>query len=111
MTPTSLTVAVREPGNAWSGTNARSIHNTICELVKSKYDFTLETSDDGLIKMPLGSLQMTRLVCKAVGIQLVLRDYSENPRFTEADVMNMFPIAKHSDPRAKDTTKLKVRST
>ena len=42
------------------------------------------------------------------GIQLTLRDYSENRYFTESDVMNVFPIVKHSNPRARDATKLKV---
>ena len=42
------------------------------------------------------------------GIQLTLRDYTENKHFTESDIMNVFPVVKHSNPRARDATKLKV---
>jgi len=99
-------VFVREPSSTWSASTAQSIHSSICEIALSKFGYTLPV-DGGQVVMPLGFLPMTRLICRAVGIQLTLRDYSENRHFTESDVMNVFPIVKHSNPRARDATKLK----
>ncbi|XP_063675005.1 clustered mitochondria protein homolog [Bolinopsis microptera] len=99
-------VFVREPSCSWSTSTTQSIHSSICEIALSKFDYTLPV-ETGQVVMPLGFLPMTRLICRAVGIQLTLRDYSDNRYFTESDVMNVFPIVKHSNPRARDATKLK----
>ena len=46
-----------------------------------------------------------RAVCKAAGIQLVLKEYSLDNNgkiFTDEDVINVFPVVKHINPRATD---------
>jgi len=49
---------------------------------------------------------MLRSFCQKTGIQLLLREYALDTKnqliFSEEDIINIFPVVKHINPRATD---------
>lgn len=99
-------VTVKEPSQSWSSTTSISLHQQVTEHVQSHFGYTVPLADNGLIHFPLPVLSMIRLFCRATGVQLLLRDYDASTTFVESDIMNIFPVTKHTDPRAKNAKKL-----
>lgn len=55
-------------------------------------------------------LGLLRAFCQKVGVQVLLREYNfesrNKPTFGEDDIVNVFPIVKHINPRASDAYNL-----
>ena len=85
----------------------KSLWKQINEEAESYYKFELNSDNvDGICEVfGLQKVSLMRAVCKAAGIQLVLREYSLDNNgkiFTDEDVINVFPVVKHINPRATD---------
>ena len=78
----------------------------INEEAQAYYKFDLNSDNiDGICEaFGLQKISLMRAFCKAVGIQLVLKEYPlDNGKiFTDEDVINIFPVVKHINPRATD---------
>ena len=93
--------------NEWTSLSPKSLWKQINEEAESYYKFELNSDNvDGICEVfGLQKVSLMRAVCKAAGIQLVLREYSLDNNgkiFTDEDVINVFPVVKHINPRATD---------
>ena len=93
--------------NEWTSLSPKSLWKQINEEAESYYKFELNSDNvDGICEVfDLQKVSLMRAVCKAAGIQLVLREYSLDNNgkiFTDEDVINVFPVVKHINPRATD---------
>lgn len=93
----------------WISLTQKSLWQQIKRELKAYFDFDLgvEASIDAVIdSYKLNKLTMLRAFCLKVGIQILLREYNfeskNKPTFNEDDIVNMFPIVKHINPRATD---------
>lgn len=93
----------------WVSLTQKSLWQQIKRELKAYFDFDLgvEASIDAVIETyKLNKLTMLRAFCLKVGIQILLREYNfeskNKPTFNEDDIVNMFPIVKHINPRATD---------
>ena len=75
----------------------------------SYYKFELNSDHiDGICDaFGLQKISLLRSFTQATGIQLLLREYGMEPNnankiFNEEDVINIFPVVKHINPRATD---------
>ncbi|XP_058118642.1 clustered mitochondria protein homolog [Anopheles ziemanni] len=54
----------------------------------------------------LQKISVLRAFCLKVGVQIMLQEYNfeqkNKPTFTDADIVNVFPVVKHINPRATD---------
>ena len=93
--------------NEWTSLSPKSLWKQINEEAESYYKFELNSDNvDGICEVfGLQKVSLMRAICKAAGIQLVLREYSLDNNgkiFTDEDVINVFPVVKHINPRATD---------
>ena len=93
--------------NEWTSLSPKSLWKQINEEAESYYKFELNSDNvDGICEVfGLQKISLMRAICKAAGIQLVLREYSLDNNgkiFTDEDVINVFPVVKHINPRATD---------
>lgn len=95
--------------NDWIQTTPKSLWSNILSELNLYYghDLTNTTSLDQLIEEhKLHKIIFLRLFCIKTGVQILLREYNFDnkgrPTFTEDDILNVFPIVKHIDPRASD---------
>lgn len=93
----------------WMSLTQKSLWQQIKRELKAYFDFDLgvEASIDAVIETyKLHKLTILRAFCLKVGIQILLREYNfeskNKPTFNEDDIVNMFPIVKHINPRATD---------
>lgn len=93
----------------WVSLTQKALWQQIKRELKAYYDFDLgvEASIDAVVDTyKLNKLTMLRAFCLKVGIQILLREYNfeskNKPTFNEDDIVNMFPIVKHINPRATD---------
>lgn len=93
----------------WVSLTQKSLWQQIKRELKAYFDFDLgvDASIDGVIESyKLNKLTVLRAFCLKVGIQILLREYNfeskNKPTFNEDDIVNMFPIVKHINPRATD---------
>lgn len=86
----------------------KSLWQQIRKELKSYWDFDLrcENVESVCEIYRLNKLSILRAFCLKVGIQILLREYNfelkHKPIFTEDDIVNVFPIVKHINPRATD---------
>lgn len=93
----------------WVSLTQKSLWQQIKRELKAYFDFDLgvEASVDAVVETyKLNKLTILRAFCLKVGIQILLREYNfeskNKPTFNEDDIVNMFPIVKHINPRATD---------
>jgi len=68
--------------------------------VKLAYEFELPST----ARAERGGLPLLRSLCKAVGLQIVCRDYSlgDDRPFAPEDISDLFPVAKYTTPKCND---------
>lgn len=92
----------------WLLTTSKSLWSSILSELDQYYNYNLDaTSLDQLIdEHHLHKIIFLRSFCIKTGVQVLLREYNFDnkgrPTFTEEDILNVFPIVKHIDPRASD---------
>ncbi|KAM9994200.1 hypothetical protein ACTFIZ_005518 [Dictyostelium cf. discoideum] len=72
----------------------------IAQLVSSKFDFEIPTHS-----VPMESrLIVLRCICLKMGIQILAKDYNftTDAPFSPEDIVDLFPIVKHVNPRSTD---------
>lgn len=93
----------------WISLTQKTLWQQIKRELKAYFDFDLgvEASIDAVVETyKIHKLTILRAFCLKVGIQIMLREYNfeskNKPTFNEDDIVNMFPIVKHINPRATD---------
>lgn len=93
----------------WISLNQKSLWQQIKRELKSYFDYeiSVDPSIDTIVDAySLQKLSVLRAFCLKVGVQILFRDYNfeskNKPTFNEDDVINMYPIVKHINPRATD---------
>ena len=94
-------------GSDWSQITSKSLWNLINEdmLAYFNFDMNLDNVDDICTQYQLQKVSLFRSLCQKSGVQFRLREYFDTlgcVLFQEEDVLNMFPRAKHVNPRASD---------
>ncbi|CAH1961495.1 unnamed protein product [Acanthoscelides obtectus] len=94
--------------NEWANLTPKSLWNQLkCEL-KSYFDYDLQANDieSAIDTYGLQKISLLRSFCIKTGIQILLRDYNLESKnkliFYEEDILNIFPVVKHINPRATD---------
>lgn len=92
----------------WILTTPKSLWASIVSELEQYYNYTLEKSslEQVIDENRLHKIIFLRSFCIKTGVQIFLREYNfdskSRPTFTEEDILNVFPIVKHIDPRASD---------
>ncbi|KAG9510082.1 Clustered mitochondria protein-like protein, partial [Fragariocoptes setiger] len=92
----------------WMMTTPKSLWMNILQEIESYYSYKLDSPniDHVVDTYRLHKISFLRSFCLKTGAQILLREYNFDnklrPTFTEDDLLNVFPIVKHIDPRATD---------
>ncbi|KAK3743452.1 hypothetical protein QZH41_019537, partial [Actinostola sp. cb2023] len=92
----------------WAALTPEELWRTIIDDVKSSfgYDLQCESCDTAVTRYDIQKISLLRSLCLKCGVQILLREYDFNskrhPTFKEEDIMNLFPIVKHTNPKAYD---------
>ncbi|XP_024300813.1 clustered mitochondria protein homolog isoform X2 [Oncorhynchus tshawytscha] len=102
----------RVPGGgdntAWASLTPSELWKNIVSEAQSYYHFTLhcENADQGVEKYSLQKITLLREISIKAGIQILIKEYNfdsrHKPAFTEEDILNIFPVVKHVNPKASD---------
>ncbi|XP_073421693.1 clustered mitochondria protein homolog isoform X2 [Dendrobates tinctorius] len=93
---------------AWASVTHQELWKNIGSEAKAYFDFGLECENvDQAVEMyNLQKISLLREICIKVGIQVLLKEYHfdsrHKPTFTEEDILNIFPVVKHVNPKASD---------
>ncbi|MGH0162817.1 UNVERIFIED_CONTAM: hypothetical protein FKN15_043940 [Acipenser sinensis] len=93
---------------AWASLTPTELWRSIVSEASSYYHFTLhcETVDQAVEKYGLQKTTLLREISIKAGIQILIKDYNfdsrHKPAFTEEDILNIFPVVKHVNPKASD---------
>ncbi|KAJ8919802.1 hypothetical protein NQ315_006331 [Exocentrus adspersus] len=94
--------------NEWANLTPKSLWNQLKTELKQYFDYDLLSSDieTTIETYTLQKISLLRSFCLKTGIQILLRDYNFDSKnkliFYEEDILNIFPIVKHINPRATD---------
>lgn len=70
------------------------------------YDLSCDSVDSAIEIFKLQKVSLLRAFCLKVGLQILLREFNfeskNKPTFNEDDIINLFPVVKHINPRATD---------
>lgn len=94
--------------NEWTLVTQKSLWQQIKKEIKSYWDYDLgcDSIEAVIETYKLQRISMLRAFCLKVGIQILLREYNfesrNKPTFSDEDIVNVFPIVKHINPRASD---------
>ncbi|XP_053671268.1 clustered mitochondria protein homolog [Anopheles nili] len=106
--------------NEWQSLTSKALWVQIRQELKSYWDFELvvEPSKEGKPAAPVESIEplivafklqkisLLRAFCLKTGVQILLQEYAfdqrNRPAFSDADIVNVFPVVKHINPRASD---------
>lgn len=95
--------------NEWTSLTQKSLWQQIRKELKSYWDYEIgcECNLDKVVEFyKLQKISMLRSFCLKVGLQILLREYNfeskNKPTFNEDDIINVFPVVKHINPRATD---------
>lgn len=95
--------------NEWVTMTQRGLWQQIKKELKSYWDFDLncDCNVDKIIEMyKLQKISLLRAFNLKIGLQILLREYNfeskNKPTFNEDDIINVFPVVKHINPRATD---------
>uniref|UniRef100_A0AAR2J9Z4 Clustered mitochondria protein homolog n=1 Tax=Pygocentrus nattereri TaxID=42514 RepID=A0AAR2J9Z4_PYGNA len=102
----------RVPGGgdntAWASLTPSELWKNIASEALSYYHFTLqcESADQAVEKYGLQKITLLREISVKTGIQILIKEYNfdsrHKPAFTEEDILNIFPVVKHVNPKASD---------
>uniref|UniRef100_A0A8C2Z820 Clustered mitochondria protein homolog n=1 Tax=Cyclopterus lumpus TaxID=8103 RepID=A0A8C2Z820_CYCLU len=101
----------RVPGSgdntAWASLTPSELWKNIASEAKSYYHFTIHESVDQVVeKYGFQKTTLLREISVKTGIQILLKEYNfdsrHKPAFTEEDILNIFPVVKHVNPKASD---------
>ena len=98
-----------EVNTEWTQLTQKNLWQQIKKELKSYWDFELscECNVDKVVEhYKLQKISLLRAFNLKVGLQILLREYNfeskNKPTFNEDDIVNVFPICKHINPRASD---------
>ncbi|XP_029965081.1 clustered mitochondria protein homolog isoform X3 [Salarias fasciatus] len=102
----------RVPGGgdntAWASLTPSELWKNIASEAQSYYHFTIqcESADQVVEKYGLQKITLLREISVKTGIQILIKEYNfdsrHKPAFTEEDILNIFPVVKHVNPKASD---------
>uniref|UniRef100_A0A6M2E259 Putative translation initiation factor eif3 subunit n=1 Tax=Xenopsylla cheopis TaxID=163159 RepID=A0A6M2E259_XENCH len=98
----------RTTTNEWALLTQKSLWTQIRHELKSYWDFEpkADSLDSYIDNYGLLKISLLRSFCLKVGLQILLRDYNFDSKnkatFYEEDIINIFPVVKHINPRATD---------
>ncbi|XP_030632710.1 clustered mitochondria protein homolog isoform X1 [Chanos chanos] len=102
----------RVPGGgdntAWASLTPSELWKSIVTEAQSYYHFSMqcESVDQAVEKYGLQKITLLREISIKTGIQILLKEYNfdsrHKPAFTEEDILNIFPVVKHVNPKASD---------
>ncbi|XP_063061104.1 clustered mitochondria protein homolog isoform X2 [Engraulis encrasicolus] len=102
----------RVPGGGdnttWSSLTPAELWKNIVSEAQTYYHFTLqgESVDQAVEKYGLQKITLLREISVKAGIQILIKEYNfdsrHKPAFTEEDILNIFPVVKHVNPKASD---------
>ncbi|KAM6932598.1 clustered mitochondria protein homolog isoform 2-T2 [Lycodopsis pacificus] len=102
----------RVPGGgdntAWASLTPNELWKNIASEAKSYYHFTIqcESVDQVVEKYGFQKTTLLREISLKTGIQILIKEYNfdsrHKPAFTEEDILNIFPVVKHVNPKASD---------
>ncbi|XP_070826339.1 clustered mitochondria protein homolog isoform X2 [Chaetodon trifascialis] len=102
----------RVPGGgdntAWASLTPNELWKNIASEAQSYYHFTIqcESVDQVVEKYGLQKTTLLREISIKTGIQILIKEYNfdsrHKPAFTEEDILNIFPVVKHVNPKASD---------
>uniref|UniRef100_A0A4W6DMI2 Clustered mitochondria protein homolog n=1 Tax=Lates calcarifer TaxID=8187 RepID=A0A4W6DMI2_LATCA len=102
----------RVPGSgdntAWASLTPSELWKNIASEAQSYYHFTIqcESVDQVVEKYNLQKTTLLREISVKTGIQILIKEYNfdsrHKPAFTEEDILNIFPVVKHVNPKASD---------
>ncbi|CAB3261476.1 unnamed protein product [Arctia plantaginis] len=96
------------PNPDWQNLTPKSLFTQIKQELKAYwgYDLNADNMDSVIEKHGLQKISLLRSFALKVGLQLMLREYDLDNKnkapFTASDIMNIFPVVKHINPRASD---------
>ncbi|CAH2295223.1 clustered mitochondria homolog [Pelobates cultripes] len=97
---------------AWTTMTPADLWKQIVQKTKESFDFTLpcDSVDQLVENFHLQKVSLLREFCVKTGIQILLREYNfesrHKPALTEEDILNMFPVVKHINIKAKVANEL-----
>ncbi|XP_005987552.1 clustered mitochondria protein homolog isoform X2 [Latimeria chalumnae] len=92
----------------WASMTPQDLWKNIVSESKNYYDFPIECEnvDQAVEKYNLQKTTLLREISIKTGIQILLKEYNfdsrHKPTFTEEDILNIFPVVKHVNPKASD---------
>ncbi|XP_069617381.1 clustered mitochondria protein homolog isoform X4 [Ranitomeya imitator] len=92
----------------WASVTHQELWKNIGSEAKTYFDFSLECEnvDQAVELYNLQKISLLREISIKVGIQVLLKEYHfdnrHKPTFTEEDILNIFPVVKHVNPKASD---------
>lgn len=92
----------------WANLTPKILFQQIRSELNSYYDWDLNTDsiETTVEQYSLQKISLLRSFCLKTGIQILLREYSFDTKnrltFFEEDIINIFPVVKHINPRASD---------
>ncbi|XP_069545895.1 clustered mitochondria protein homolog isoform X2 [Brachyistius frenatus] len=102
----------RVPGGgdntAWASLTPSDLWKNIASEAQSYYHFTIqcESVDQVVEKYGLQKITLLREISVKTGIQILIKEYNfdsrHKPALTEEDILNIFPVVKHVNPKASD---------
>ncbi|CAN9511615.1 unnamed protein product [Ophioblennius macclurei] len=102
----------RVPGGgdntAWASLTPSELWRNIASEAHGYYHFSLqcESADQVVEKYGLQKITLLREISVKTGIQILIKEYNfdsrHKPAFTEEDILNIFPVVKHVNPKASD---------
>ncbi|GFQ78441.1 clustered mitochondria protein homolog [Trichonephila clavata] len=97
-----------EDNNEWALLSTKIFWTNMKNELLSYYawDLPCDTVDAIVEHFSLQKISILRIFCIKTGIQILLREYNfdhkSKPIFSEDDILNIFPVVKHINPRATD---------
>uniref|UniRef100_A0A8D2PQL2 Clustered mitochondria protein homolog n=1 Tax=Zosterops lateralis melanops TaxID=1220523 RepID=A0A8D2PQL2_ZOSLA len=89
---------------AWASMTPQELWKNICSEAKNYFDFSLEceNADQAAEVYNLQKITLLREISLKTGVQEYNFDNRHKPTFTEEDILNIFPVVKHVNPKASD---------
>ncbi|XP_074869438.1 clustered mitochondria protein homolog isoform X2 [Carettochelys insculpta] len=93
---------------AWASMTPQELWKNICSEANNYFHFNLECEnvDQAAEVYNLQKITLLREISLKTGIQILLKEYNfdnrHKPTFTEEDILNIFPVVKHVNPKASD---------
>ncbi|XP_068173701.1 clustered mitochondria protein homolog isoform X2 [Antennarius striatus] len=93
---------------AWTNLTPQELWKNIACEAQSYYHYTIKCDGvDQLVEnYNLQKITLLREISIKTGIQILIKEYNfdsrHKPAFTEEDILNIFPVVKHVNPKASD---------